>query len=209
LYTPPPPLPPNHAPNPQPIPTSGTLSHMQPILWSQRVRGFLKSFSPFRHTLGPELMGYDARRALPSPLPPVLVILLITLPAGCGSAWRGEGAGVIEAGQVSPGRATLTADWNDLDAAADVAAQRTELVVLRTTSPDPCTRRYDLLSVSGEPGTLIVTRPHPCDGPGESIPLTIEATIGRFGDPRRERILLNAFTARLADLHGVDFAPIR
>lgn len=154
-------------------------------------------------------MGYDARRALPSPLPPVLVILLITLPAGCGSAWRGEGAGVIEAGQVSPGRATLTADWNDLDAAADVAAGRAQLAILRATSPDPCTRRYELTSVRGEPGALTVTRPHPCDTPGESIPLTIEATLGRFGDPPRERTLLNAFTSRLADLHGVEFAPIR
>lgn len=179
------------------------------ILWSQRVRVGLKPNSPFRLPIGPELTGYDARRP---PLPPVWATLaaLATLAAGCGGgAWNGPGAGQITAGQTSPGRAILTADWNDLDAAADVAAGRAQLAILRATSPDPCTRRYELTSVRGEPGALTVTRPHPCDTPGESIPLTIEATLGRFGDPPRERTLLNAFTSRLADLHGVEFAPIR
>lgn len=152
------------------------------------------------------MTGSDARRTLAA----ATLAALIGLGTGCGGgAWNGPGAGQITAGDTSPGRATLTADWNDLDAAADVAVGRAELAIVRTTCPDPCTRRYELTSVRGEPGTLTITRPAPCDGPGESIPLTIEAAVGRFGDPQRERTLLSAFTSRLADLHGVEFAPIR
>ena len=179
---------------------------MWQILWSQRVRVCLKANSAFRLRLGRELTGYEARRIFDA----AALTALLGLCPGCGGGpWNGPGAGRITAGDTSPGRALLTADWNDLDAAADVAVGRAQLAIVSTMSPDPCTRRYELTTVRGEPGALTITRPPPCEGPGESIPLTIEAAIGRFGDPERERTLLSAFTSRLADLHGVEFAPVR
>jgi hypothetical protein len=40
-------------------------------------------------------------------------------------------------------------------------------------------------------------------------PITISVRVGRWGDSAREEELLKAIRARLNDLKGVDWAPIR
>lgn len=91
-------------------------------------------------------------------------------------------------------------DWADLDAAVEVALESAEVAVIGSGhTPDRAT--YQLVSLEGRPGELVIAR-------GESGRLTLSARIGRFGDPARERRLLDAVAGRLARLGGVDIAPL-
>lgn len=164
-------------------------------IWSQRVRVFLQGISPTR---------------------PLSLRDLAACAGVCG-LWAGLAAapgcrapGLPDAARTSPATAHFTADWDDIDAAADLAAQRTELAVLHITDPTGrgCTKRIELLGVRGEPGVLTISRPEPCEET-QSQPLTVEVRIGRFGDPEREASFIKVFRDRLEQLHGRDYAPIR
>jgi hypothetical protein len=93
-------------------------------------------------------------------------------------------------------------DWDDVQAAVAVAAPAIEFAVVHVQSPTPDRTAFELLSARDEPGVLIVERG---PGPGE---LSIRAQIGRFGDPARERALVEAVRRRLGQLRGVDAAPL-
>lgn len=83
--------------------------------------------------------------------------------------------------------------------AASMAAQTVDIA---SDQPGPDRRDYQLLTINGSPGTLnVVHRP---DG---LIELTCR--IGRFGDPERERHYVAAIAARLEELHGRCFAPLK
>jgi hypothetical protein len=74
-----------------------------------------------------------------------------------------------------------------------------EAAILKTDASDD-EFRFELVTIRSEPGLLTVRRA----GPNA---VTAEASVGRFGDPDRERRLVQAFTTRLRQLHAVDYAP--
>jgi hypothetical protein len=104
-------------------------------------------------------------------------------------------------------------DWDDLDAAVEVAASKVEMSVLSSTDPSSNPRVFRLVTVTDEPGRLTVRRSPPTRPPGASPPapelFQVEASVGRFGDPQREQALIDAFRRRLEALAGVDFAPLK
>lgn len=92
-------------------------------------------------------------------------------------------------------------DLDDVGASAEIAVHSIEAVVVRTEASTG-RQRLELLTATDEPGELVATA-----GGGERIELS--AKVGRFGDRRREERLLEAMRHRLAQLHGVDTAPVK
>jgi hypothetical protein len=150
-----------------------------------------------------------------------LVFLALTgalVPAGCG--------GVHHAGRGSPAeevdghtRATVEADWDDVRAALTLAAGKAEVAVESTTRT-PTLFTAELRTIGSAPGRLTVSRAAGdgagagAEGGAEPRPelLTITCRIGRFrgeDDIRRERRLVGVMAARLRDLAGRDYAPLR
>lgn len=120
-------------------------------------------------------------------------------------------------GQPSPTGTVITADgdWDDLDAAIEAACAKTEHALVRRVAfqlqpaevIDIPTRRraYDLVTVGGEPTHVTFVARQT----GDPTPIEITAKVGRFGDAAREDTLLKVISARLTDLKGKDFAPMR
>lgn len=126
-----------------------------------------------------------------------------------------------------PSTIEVIADWDDIDAAVDVALKAGECAILQETTPatpasptrdeplairDPFVRRvFQIRSISDARGELVLTRAiHPIPNDKGSIPITIEA---RLGDPHglrdtlREGRLVAATRRRLTQLAGVDWHP--
>lgn len=128
-------------------------------------------------------------------------------------ACSGPSAGLAPATDAtSPGATTVRGDWDDVDAAVQVAITRAEMAILRRTAepadqPDPDRIQFELLTMMNDRAVLTATREA---GAGESlIPIHLEARVGHFGDPAREQVLLRAMADRLEQLAGVDYAPAR
>ncbi|MBX3390801.1 MAG: hypothetical protein KF691_15235 [Phycisphaeraceae bacterium] len=108
---------------------------------------------------------------------------------------------------ISGTTSVATGDWDDVNASVLAASQHREMTVLTESQPNPTTLEFDLLTVSSEPVTITVTRSSPPDpsirlsqeGP---IAMTLEVKVGRFGDSRRERELIDDIRFRLGDLVG-------
>lgn len=95
----------------------------------------------------------------------------------------------------------VRADWDDLDAAVDVAQEWAELGLLRAKRGE---RRsvYTFITVREEPATLIAERV----GGGR---IRLSASAGRAGgDEEQSARLLRAVARRLGQLEGVDVAPV-
>lgn len=99
-------------------------------------------------------------------------------------------------------------DWNDVGAALAVGGAKLYLAFTDARQIDETEVEYDFVDVIDQPG-FFTARRNP--GPDSMGPEFIElgASIGRFGDEKRERELLDAVARRLRDLAGVDVAPIR
>lgn len=123
--------------------------------------------------------------------------------AGCSSSGSG-GSGLFTIQGTS---SLATGDWADVNAAVLAAAQHREMVVESESQPDAKTLEFQLLTVRSEPVTVTVTRNSAADqsvrmsqeGP---IALNIEVKVGRFGDSKRERELIDDIRSRLGDLVG-------
>ena len=104
----------------------------------------------------------------------------------------------------------LEADWDDIDAAAEVGTGQAECVVVRAqTLPDGLERRFDLKHVSGLTGRLVVRLdPH---GPRPTTPGQSRSPceMGPLGTPELEKLIVKRVAKRLSDLKGVEFAPIK
>jgi len=123
--------------------------------------------------------------------------------AGCDNTFRADPAGVPLAG--GGHSVTVRADWDDLDSAVLVGVGTAETAVLEWPEESDNPRVYTLATVRDEPGDLTASG-EPRTGPSE---IYLEARLGRFGAPQRERLLLGAVRRRLLQLAGVGAAPIR
>jgi hypothetical protein len=86
-------------------------------------------------------------------------------------------------------RLTVDADWDDVEAAARVAASQAELAILEVEKQDQVIT-IRLRTIAGEPGEVRAERN------------------GLFREPASERRLLQAMAKRLRQLAGVDVAPL-
>ncbi len=100
------------------------------------------------------------------------------------------------------------ADWDDLDAAVEVAATKSELAVVSRREERDGSARIELVSSTDEPA-LLVARPASGYSAGtRPILIDLSLGVGRYGDRTRERIFLDAVKSRLEQLAGVDWAPL-
>jgi hypothetical protein len=104
----------------------------------------------------------------------------------------------------------IMADWDDVEGSVAVALGQAEVASDGLeTSEDSYT--YRLRSVGAIPGTLWITRA-PGAPPDKPIPVTLRCRFGHFrdaADRQRERRVIDRVAARLRDLAGRDYAPIR
>lgn len=98
---------------------------------------------------------------------------------------------------------TVIADWNDVEAAAIVAVEPYETVILGST-PGDRVHTFDLLTIMDDTGTLTARRDTDA---ADLIPIHLTCTLGLFGDPDRERAILRDAAARLRALAGVEYRP--
>jgi hypothetical protein len=113
----------------------------------------------------------------------------------------------VSAGSSSPSRINVIADWNDVEAAVLVSTEPIEAAILEQRET-PSRWEFDLVTVAAEPASLVAERATG-DGPGEAVMIQLTARVSDFGDPARERILLERVRGRLLDLKGVDVRPLR
>ena len=90
----------------------------------------------------------------------------------------------------APGR------WDDLAGALTAVQREHELALLDTASPDPAVRVFTLLSVLDERVYLRVET-HTPEEPATTTPLDIRATYGLWGNPAREREIIQTFERSL------------
>lgn len=136
------------------------------------------------------------------------LLLLVTL-AACGAthitinpAIRGD-----------PPTMEVRADWNDVDAAAEVAGPQVELAQLSQSLielPDGRGQhRYTFLATDDTEYELCVTQAQKGAGVTQPGPLILTANGVRRRDANREALLVSAAANRLLDLAGKEWAPLR
>lgn len=102
-----------------------------------------------------------------------------------------------------PGPRTVLADWNDVDAAVEVAVKKAEVALDGPARREARRVVYRIRTVSDEPGELVVER-------SDGDVLTVSASIGRFGEGKeQEARLVGAVVRRLKQLRGVEHAAVR
>ena len=120
--------------------------------------------------------------------------------AGCASSGPGRAS---QAG--APGETVVIGDWNDVEAAAVVAADENETAIV-TQELGEKEQVFELLTILDEPGKLVAQR----EGEGvDKVPIRLTCSVGLFGNPQREASILRSAAGRLEDLAGVDFRPRR
>jgi hypothetical protein len=101
-------------------------------------------------------------------------------------------------------------DWNDLGPAVAAAAERHELAVVASSSPEPGVQRVELRGVRSE-HVVVVARRGEVDV-GRPGPIELTGSWGRFPESAeaRDRLvsLLGSIADRLGQLEGVGSAPI-
>ena len=107
-----------------------------------------------------------------------------------------------EAPPTSPATSVVAGDFDDVESAVYAASMAAQTVDIAATQPSPDRWEHKLLTVDGSPGTLSIQQ-----RPDGLIQLTCR--IGRFGDPEREQHYVAAIAARLEELRGRDYAPLK
>lgn len=119
---------------------------------------------------------------------------------------------------------SITADWNDLDAATRtvfrrcaVADEGVEAVYAQYEHPadqllpsierPALSKTWNLVSLEGLTGRLVVTRADATID--ENADITIEVSVGPFGEPGLEACILDGLRQRLRQLRGRSVAPVR
>ncbi len=99
----------------------------------------------------------------------------------------------------------VVADWNDVEAAAIAAMGGNETVITGQSATDR-EQVFELLTIMDARGKLVARR----DGEGaEKIPIRLTCELGYFGDPAREKAVVEAAGKRLRELEGVEFRARR
>lgn len=123
---------------------------------------------------------------------------ILALLVGCGPGFVEREAGPEEWSQVG-----ARGDWDDLDAALEVAAARVGMAVVGS-SPGEERRAFELVTAGDEPVSLEISK---APGAGEGD-LVLRCRVGRFGYDARQAWLLEALGHRLEQLRGVETAPV-
>ena len=108
----------------------------------------------------------------------------------------------------------VAADWNDVNAAAEVAGPQVELAMLsgnesEATPGVAAEKRFVFLATDDTEIDLTVRQSRP--GEGESAPGALDMTAAARPrrDREREARLLSAMARRLTDLSDKEWAPVR
>lgn len=107
-------------------------------------------------------------------------------------------------------------DWDDLDAAVEVAAGANQLAVVRRVEVGAWERMYELVTVTDkavvisarvvdESLTIAVEEE---SAKRESVTIELTCRYGHAGDAGRESTVLRSVVRRLSQLRGRDFAPL-
>jgi len=137
------------------------------------------------------------------------IIVFTSLLAACATSQRPES---VDPNAPAPAE-TVRGDWNDVDAAVEVASMRAQVALLMSSPPMLPDRRrvirYRLLASDDRQYVLIATQAAAIDGVDASglIDLVARGTPDR--DLRVERILVRETARRLKHLAGREWAPIR
>lgn len=111
-----------------------------------------------------------------------------------------------------PTQITVVADWNDVYAAAQIAAGKNETAIT-SHSETPTEQVMELRTVTADSGRLTARRDTPAPAFGAPdpapIPIHLTCTVGLFGDAQRQGAILEWTRRRLEQLKGVDWAPVR
>lgn len=102
---------------------------------------------------------------------------------------------------------SVRADWDDADAAVHGGLPPTGVTVTEVVPISSTSRQYRLRCMSGEDGALTIDRP--AAGAGQDAEIRVRCSIGRLGDPKLEKAVVESVTRRLHELRGVEYAPIR
>lgn len=135
---------------------------------------------------------------------PVVVLALI---AGCrvpppATVSRGPGSD-------EPTRREIAGDWDDIHAAVRTALRRCQVASERRTVHRVASDEgieivdYALITVRGDTGLLRLR------GSPELGTIEISCRISAIGAPEAEACIVNELEARLAELFGRDYAPLR
>lgn len=117
------------------------------------------------------------------------------------------GPGFPERGGSSQGSArVVVGDWDDVDAAVDLACSVSQTAIVSRTI-EGAERRYELLVLGDEPGWVVARQIERDQAGADEI--TLRACLGAYGEPAWEEQFLDATQRRLRELHGRDAAPIR
>lgn len=115
---------------------------------------------------------------------------------GCGGA-RFPGRGVESAGS----ERVVLGDFDDVDAAVDVACSANELAIVTKATDEDGTRRFEMVTVGDEPAWATARE---ADGRVE-----MRVRIRAVGDAAWEDGFLDAVQKRLGQLRGPNAAPVR
>lgn len=121
----------------------------------------------------------------------------------------------------------IIADWDDLDAAVDVAAGANQLALVRRVDVSPWHAEFYLISVVEKPVLITARAAEPPDRHdssardpsdpseqeprtrwGQSVAIDLTCRYGHGGDAARDSTILRAVARRLAQLHSRDYAPL-
>jgi hypothetical protein len=144
-----------------------------------------------------------------APVPRQLALFALLFIGGCSIPRPNvdpvQSANVVEdAGQ---SRVDVVGDWDDVSAALAVGLGKLNLAVVDGTF-DQNQLSYTLVDVLDRPAQIRVTKLDPAPGVPEGT-IRISAFFTRYRDKERERLLVAAVAQRLAELRGVDIAPVR
>lgn len=128
---------------------------------------------------------------------------------GCGSvpAPTTRPRGVVTTG---PSESLVTGDWNDVYAAIQTALGQNEGALLSRSESDT-EQTFEFSLITDDRGTLTARRDSPApkfNAPDPApIPIHLSCSVGLFGNPAKERAILDATKRRIEQLAGVDWAP--
>jgi hypothetical protein len=112
-------------------------------------------------------------------------------------------------GSDEPARREVAGDWDDIDAAVRTALRRCQIAAERRTIHRVASDEgieivdYTLVTVRGDTGLLRLR------GSLQRETIEISCRISAIGAPEAEACIVNELEARLAELFGRDFAPLR